>query len=219
MEQELFDIFKDHRDSDLNDDNEPVIPANALFDVLRTFSRNHDAVELITKEEEDQLTQLIETNPGLNVTPQLLLQFIAMRTTISPHHSPGDSPPYNANDLDERGRPDDRDEDHPGYSRSSSRDSTGTSVYRSSSRGPSVPSKTPAARESPFDAARRQRSAPLVKDAAPSSWTRRPPPSRRRSDAGQHNRALSDSEVCLISISVLPREPGCCLLEVVIAWH
>ncbi|OBZ66290.1 hypothetical protein A0H81_13780 [Grifola frondosa] len=184
LEQELNDIFQDHPQSHLNDSGEPVIPADALVDVLRTFSRNHDAVDLMTREEEDQLTQLIESNPGLAVTPQVLLQFIAMRTTFSPHDSPQDSPPPEDVDMYDRGRTEDR--EYEGHSRSSSRDSVGT-YYRSSSRGPPVPPKTP------FDSSRRQRSTPLANNSAPSSWTRRPPPSRRKSDAGQ-NRSSSDSE-------------------------
>lgn len=119
LEAELNDIFQDHPQSHLNDDEEPVIPGYALVDVLRTFSQNHDTVELMTREEEDQLTNVIESNPGLAVTPRVLLQFIAMRTTFSPRHSPEGSPPWNKDDLDERGRSDDRDSDE-GHSRSSS---------------------------------------------------------------------------------------------------
>ena len=200
LEQELYTIFEDHPRAHPGESGDPVIPADALVDVLRAFSRNHDSVELMTREEEDQLTQLIESNPGLAVTPQVLLQFIAMRT----NHSPDDSPPNEEIDFPERGRSEERDYDYDGpYSRSSSQDSNGTSVWRSSSRPNSRPPsrgpvpKTPTSRESPFDASRRQRSTPLA-NAAPSSWTRRPPPSRRRSDASQHGRALSDSEVRMV---------------------
>ena len=70
--------------------------------------------------------------------------------------------------------------------------------YRSSSRGPP---QTP--RDSVFDSGRRQRTTPLGNKNAPSSWSRRPPPSRRKSDAG-HNRALSDSEVRPICLSHHP---------------
>ena len=190
LEQELFDIFQDHPQCSFNDTNEPVIPGDALVDVLRTFSRNHNSVELMTRDEEEQLTSLISSNPGLQVTPQVLIQFIAMQTTMGSPHSPEGSPSPNASaesdDLDDRGRSEERDYD--GYnSRSSSRDSTAT-YYRSSSRGPTTP------RESVFDSGRRQRTTPLNTNTAPSSWTRRPPPSRRKSDAG-HSRALSDSEV------------------------
>ncbi|KAI0955779.1 hypothetical protein AcV7_006354 [Taiwanofungus camphoratus] len=205
LEQELYNIFQDHPESQLNESDEPVIPAGALVDVLRTFSHHHESVELMTREEEDQLTQLIESNPGLAVTPQVLLQFIAMRTTFSPRNSPEGSPPHDANDLEGRGRSYDRDGSDDGWSRSSSRDSNSTSIYRPSSRGPPVPPKTPTTRESPFDATRRQRSTPLGNTAAPSSWTRRPPPSRRKSDAG-HNRAASDSES--VSPSAYARTPG-----------
>jgi hypothetical protein len=135
------------------------------------------------------LSGLLESNPGLEVTPQVLLQFIAQRT----HGSPDGSP---LPDDDERGRQDDRDA-YPGSSRSSSRDSAHT-AYRGSgrppSRGPSVP-QTPTHANSPFDSSRRQRSTPLAR-AAPSSWARRPmPPTRRLSDASSSGPMASDSEV------------------------
>ncbi|GBE87960.1 predicted protein [Sparassis crispa] len=204
LEQELYDIFEKHPQSHTNDDGEPVIPGNSLVDVLRSFSQNHDAVELMSKDEEDMLTQLIEGNPDLAVTPQVLLQFIAMRTTTaSGQHSSGGSSPHSAEEYDDRGRSFDHD-DYGGHSRSSSRDSVGTSIYRPSSRGPPVPPKTPT-RDSPFDGSRRQRSTPLG-NAAPSSWTRRPPPSRRKSDAGSRSRALSDSES--VPPTAFGRTPG-----------
>ncbi|EED78026.1 predicted protein [Postia placenta Mad-698-R] len=190
MEDELYSIFEDHPQSHTNDNGEPVIPGDALVDVLRAFSSNHDSVELMTREEETQMINLIESNPGLAVTPQVLLQFIAMRTTLSPHQSPEGSPPPDNFDLDHRGRSEERDWDED-HSRSSSRDSTGTSVWRPSSRGPPVPPKTPTNHDSPFDTSRRQRSTPLS-NAAPSSWSRRPPPSRRKSTS--RSRASSDSE-------------------------
>ncbi|KAL7279236.1 hypothetical protein ACG7TL_007076 [Trametes sanguinea] len=195
LEQEIYEIFEDHPLSHLNESNEPVIPGDALVDVLRTFSRNHDAVNLMTPDEEEQLKGLIASNPGLQVTPQVLLQFIAMQTTLSPRHSPEGSPSPDANTFADRGRSEERDYDNM-HSRSSSRDSQGT-YYRGSSRGPP---QTP--RESGFDSSRRQRTTPL-NATAPSSWTRRPPPSRRKSDAG-HSRALSDSE----SVSSPPTSYG-----------
>ncbi len=133
---------------------------------------------------------MLASTPGLQVTPQVLLQFIAMQTTMEPRQSPDDSPPPDA-DQDERGRSEDRDEDGIN-SRSSSRDSTAT-YYRSSSRGPQTP------QDSVFDSGRRQRTTPLKNNAPPSTWSRRPPPRRRKSDAG-HSRASSDSEVRSMSL-------------------
>lgn len=159
----------------------------------------------MSKEEEDQLTSLIESNPGLAVTPTVLLQFIAMRTTMSPRHNSDDLPPSPTEQFDDdRGRSDFRDdEDYSrGHSRSSSQDSDGTSMYHSRppSRGPSVP-------PSPFDASRRQRAAPLSNGSnqPPSSWSRRPPPSRRRSDASSQGRPSSDSESSTSGWSRTPR--------------
>jgi hypothetical protein len=113
----------------------------------------------------------------------------------------------NADDWN-RGRADERDHRH-GHSRSSSNDSTEgyyhpTPGSRPPSRGVGGMPRTPGAKESPFDAQKRQRSTPLA-PVAPSSWTRRPAaPGRRKSDASNHGRPMSDSEVsaipCLCSI-------------------
>lgn len=203
IELELHDIFQNHPDSQANESGDPVIPANALVDVFRDFGENHNGVQLITDEEEQQLVSLVESNPGLEVTPQILLQFIAMRTTGSPTMQ-------NAEGSDERGRLSNRGErDHS--SRSSSH-SSGTS-HGSASRGPPktpISSRTP---DSPFDNSRRQRSTPL-RDP-PSSWTaKRPAPAhRRKSDAGAPGlpkRALSDSEVSLshFTLHAMSRWPG-----------
>jgi hypothetical protein len=63
--------------------------------------------------------------------------------------------------------------------------------------------RTPGAKDSPFDAQKRQRSTPLA-PIAPSSWTRRPvAPGRRKSDASNYGRSMSDSEVSFIP-SLLP---------------
>ena len=197
IEREIDELFRSHPQSTTNDDDDPVIPGHALVDILRTFSQNHDALELMTREEEEQLIQLVETNPGLAVTPQVLLAFIAQRTTASPGHS-AEGTPEADDDAIARRREEERTEyEYDNRSRSSSPGSVGTSVYRPPSRSPSsgpppVPPKTPM-RDSPFDVSRRQRTNPLAN--APSSWTRRPPPQRRRSDAGMQGRAVSDSEV------------------------
>jgi hypothetical protein len=142
----------------------------------------------------DMLKALLASNPGVEVTPQTLLQFIAARTKHSPRESPQSSP----NDSDQglpgdRGRTEERNGD--GTSRSSSNESSGSSYTRPTgsrrpSRGPPQTPKGP----SPFDASKRQRSVPLGNNA-PSSWTKPPAPHhRRRSDAGL-GRSSSDSEV------------------------
>ncbi|KAI0342594.1 hypothetical protein BDW22DRAFT_1357031 [Trametopsis cervina] len=210
IERELYDLFRAHPKSTLNQSDEPVIPGAALVDILRSFSTGHNSVELISKDEEEQLVHVLDTNPGIEVTPQMLLQFIAQRTEVSPDNSSDESPSSGGHEVVlARGRPGEKTE-YVSYSRSrsSSQDAIGASVYtgRPTSRPPSRPPsrgsssgppKTPFARESPFDTSARQRTTPLVN--APSSWARRPPPSRRKSDAGSHSRAVSDSESSLSS--------------------
>ncbi|KII89877.1 hypothetical protein PLICRDRAFT_138217 [Plicaturopsis crispa FD-325 SS-3] len=214
IQAQLEEIFEQHPLSHTNSAGEAVVPGDSLVDIFRAFSEVYDDVELMTDTELGMLKQLLQVNPGLEVTPAMLLQFIATRTTNSPQGSP---PAEDDAHLPDRGRDFDRDGTYNHHSRSSSNDSNGTSVYRPRSRqssvGPPVPPKTPTtangqASISPLDASRRQRSTPLG-NAAPSSWTtKRPmPPSRRKSDAGSHHgRALSDSESA--SPSSFGRTPG-----------
>lgn len=202
IDKEITDIFFNHKDVHIGEDGEPSVPGDATVDILRAFSSNHETLQLLTSEEEEQLVLFIQSNPGLQPTPKLILNFIQSKAT-SPRHSPKHSPPPTFSDLHDRGREEQRPQaPYPSHSRSSSVGSAGTSVYRPPSRppsrGPPVPPKTPSAPESPFD--RRQRTTPLQNTAAPSSWSRRPPPSRRKSDAGSHSRALSDSEVRSVSL-------------------
>lgn len=207
-------MFREHPAVTYNNEDEPVVSGDSLVDILRTFSRNHDA-ELLDPHEEEMLNHLVTSNPGLDVTPQILLQFIAMRTTNPPTTPARDSPDGSSSpdsdieyEEEERGRYMDYDGgygDERGHSRSSSRDSVQTSMYypgpgsrppsRPPSRGPPVPPKTPT-HDSPFDTSRRQRGPKNL----PSSYRRPVPPTRRKSDASQHGRASSDSEVCPFSI-------------------
>ena len=144
---------------------------------------------LLSEDELTLLKSLFADNPGLEVTPQILLQFIAEKTRASPPRSPNSDDDMQL--LPMRGRGEERD-DYGHYHRSSSNESNGAPYYRSSgsrasSRGPQTPNNP----KSPFDAERRQRSTPLANNA-PSSWSKRPAPAhRRKSDAGSR----SDSQV------------------------
>jgi len=189
IEEELNHIFHNHPQSNINDAGEPVIPADALVDVFRAFSEVYDGVELMTSDEMDMLKGLLVANPGLEVTPQILLQFIAEKTK----HSPRESPQVSSNEDETeplfRGRVPNHDgsqEDRA--SRSSSDESA--DYARTPSRPPSRALSSSTKPSSPFDASRRQRSTPLGNNA-PSSWTKPKPAHRRKSDAGSR----SDSEV------------------------
>ena len=135
-------------------------------------------------EEVAMFEALLKHNPGLEVTPQIILNFIEEKTKIQPSRSPENSD----DDAVEH-------EEYRGHSRSSSHESNGATFYPdSTSRPPSRGSHTPAPTKSPLDSQRRQRSTPL---AAPSSWsTKRPVPLRRKSDAGSR----SDSDVCFLAL-------------------
>ncbi|KAJ7716337.1 hypothetical protein B0H16DRAFT_458325 [Mycena metata] len=210
LDLELHNLFLEHPAATIGEDGNPVIPASALVDVFRAFADQY-SMELLTADEVRMLEQLIESNPGMEVTPQLALGFIAEKTK----HSPPQSPPMDrtgsgsgsSGSDEERGRGDERDGDH---SRSSSNDSVGT--HRNHSRPPSRGPQTPRSAASPFDTSRRQRSTPLgAVVAAPSSWAKRPPHHRRKSDAGSR----SDSEVCFPFFQILRAR----VLPLSSRWH
>jgi hypothetical protein len=138
----------------------------------------------LSPEEVTMLQALLDSNPGLEVTPPMLLQFIAQKTKASPPRSPTEG--KSSEDESRGGR---------GHSKSSSNESNGSAYYQGSqSRPPSRGPMTPSAVKSPLDSERRQRSTPLH-TAPPSTWGKRPlPAGRRKSDAGSR----SDSEVCFI---------------------
>lgn len=183
IETELYSIFQKRSDSHVNDSGDPVIPASALVEVLDAFTDVYDGVPVLSPEEVTMLQALLDSNPGLEVTPPMLLQFIAQKTKVSPPRSPTDG--RSSEEERSGGR---------GHSKSLSNESNG-SAYRqgSHSRPPSRGPMTPSVK-SPLDSERRQRSTPLH-TAPPSTWGKRPlPAGRRKSDAGSR----SDSEVCFI---------------------
>ncbi|KAF9223815.1 hypothetical protein BS17DRAFT_753885 [Gyrodon lividus] len=229
IEQELIQVFSLHPLSRLNQADEPTIPADALPDVIREFSELYSDVDLFTDSEMEMLRALLASNPGIEVTPQVLLQFIAERTKHSPRESPGKNQqsqqqlPHHSNQSpDDSPQEEDEEEDvtfpndrgrtfarETSSSRSSSRSSAGTS--RVPSRPPSVPPKTPvnAPPSSAFDASRRQRSTPL-NGTAPSSWAKRPAPASRRKsvDGGSSSRPSSDTESSATSPTSWGRPPA-----------
>lgn len=85
IKEHLNDIFEDHPDSQTNDSGEPVIPADALVDIFRSFL---DGIKLMTTEEMDPLKIQLATNSGLEFTPQTFVTFIAEKTKHSPDGSP-----------------------------------------------------------------------------------------------------------------------------------
>ncbi|KAF7374326.1 hypothetical protein MSAN_00316100 [Mycena sanguinolenta] len=193
IELELHNIFIEHPDATIAEDGNPVIPADALVDVFQSFSDLHGGMELLAPDEITMLKELIASNPGIQVTPQVAIAFVAEKTKHSPPQSDEEQP---------RGREEERGE-YQSNSRSSSSDSVGT--HRNYSRPPSRgPPQTPRSAASPFDTSRRQRSTPLGGAAAPSSWAKRPPHHRRKSDAG----SKSDTEQFSASPSAFGRGPA-----------
>ena len=159
------------------------MPADALVDIFSSLSDSLSDEPLMSGEEVAMFEALLKNNPGLEVTPQIILNFIEEKTKIHPLRSPENS--------------DDDTAAHKGHSRSSSIESNDAFLLDSNISPPSRGPQTPAPIKSPLDSQRRQRSTPL---AAPSSWsTKRPIPSRRKSDAGSR----SDSDVCSLLYHML----------------
>lgn len=160
------------------------------------------------------LRALLASNPGIEVTPQVLLQFIAERTRNSPRESPGKSqspgqsslPRYTGESSDDslQEGSDEGEGDDVTFPNARGRQpfERGKTTSRSSSAGTpsrpsSVPPKTPLQSGVPsaFDSSKRQRTTPLS-STAPSSWTKRPAPAgRRKSIDGSSSRGSSDNEV------------------------
>ncbi|KAG2755125.1 hypothetical protein P692DRAFT_20827571 [Suillus brevipes Sb2] len=84
IERELYGIFNKHPDSRKIQSGELAVPTDAILDVLNAFSDsyNHDGVDLL----------VLASSPGIEVTPQILLQFVAERTRYSPQDCPNNSP-------------------------------------------------------------------------------------------------------------------------------
>lgn len=191
IERELYTLFNDHPSSNVNESGEPVIPADALVDILNALA-DISPIPLLSNEETNMLKTLLVDNPGLEVTPSILLQFIAEKTRHSPSPDPDqeDDQEQLQQVSDEdfwRGRDQDRQSNGDSPQRSPSKESNG--VSNSGSRPPSPGALS----RSPFDMERRRRSTPL--NNTPTSWggAKRPAPaSRRRSFDGS-----VDSEVSI----------------------
>ncbi|KAF8519575.1 hypothetical protein JB92DRAFT_3112335 [Gautieria morchelliformis] len=188
LEEQINDIFTNHPEAHFNNAETPVIPAHSLPEVIAELSSRY-GVEVLDKVEEQKVAEFVQDNPGIEVTPELLLGFIALATAKNGEESSSENSSPDADEEDTtRGRNEERDHRRRVDSRSSSTDSNSTSVLRQAPR-------TPGARgpESPFEAKSRQRSTPL--SGPPSSWTKRPAPANRRiSDAGSRRGSMSDSE-------------------------
>ncbi|PFH45209.1 hypothetical protein AMATHDRAFT_200766 [Amanita thiersii Skay4041] len=216
IEHDLNHIFTQHPNSQVNDAGEPIIPADALVDVFQSFSDIYNGFQLLSTEEMDMLKQLLASNPGLQVTPQILLDFIAAKTKNAPQQDNTSHRSHNGNGGSPQQWIDDSIVDNQEVARMLDQDSafmsdesngsfsllnaSGGPYSRPPSRGPATPGS--GSKSSVFDNERRQRSQPLA-TAAPSSWNnKRPAPAgRRKSDAGSR----SDSESFITSPSTVFR--------------
>ncbi|PPQ78593.1 hypothetical protein CVT24_002739 [Panaeolus cyanescens] len=168
-------IFEQHPNAHLNEQNEPVVPADDLFDVFDTISERLGGGTILSDSEREQFIDLCTQNRGLEVTPEIVWKLIEARSTTSPPRSPRSD--------EDRGH--DFEDFDGSHSRAQSNESYGGRISRPPSRGPTTPNV-----KSPLDSERRQRSTPLNSVVPPSSWSRPTPHHRRKSDAGSR----SDSE-------------------------
>jgi hypothetical protein len=209
----LTELFASHPDAQTTPTGEYEVPITAIVPIIRALSEQRGVV-LLQPTEEVEFETLAAGNPGLNVTPTMVMGFISQ---IADHPAAAQSSPPPAADVQiavesatpvtpptrtlstespPRGRSPERNSPVERGSRASSKDSVQTSVYRPDlTRGLSTPS-TPANsgfiinNGSPFDA--RTRAAPL-EQVPPSSFKPAAPFRRRKSDAS--SRGMSDSEV------------------------
>lgn len=56
-----------------------MIPADTLPDVLSASSDSYNGVDLLNDCEMDGLKKILASSPGIQVTPQILLQLVAER--------------------------------------------------------------------------------------------------------------------------------------------
>ncbi|GJJ08355.1 hypothetical protein Clacol_002569 [Clathrus columnatus] len=201
IEETISEIFTNHPEAHFNNSDIPVIPAHSLPDVILELSARYE-VEVLSKDEQRQMELFVQDNPSIEVTPELLLSFVAQ---VTAKHSKSRTSPTNSSpehsDRSDRGRDENRQETNRSggmHSRSSSRDSKGNPYWKweqNSSFGPP---------DSPFEAKSRQRSTPLA--GPPSSWNRRPAPAtRRKSDAGNQSGSMSDTEYSFVHQRETPR--------------
>lgn len=206
----MLDIIERHPNFYLNGDDVPVIPAEHVVDVFREFSDIYDGTELLSPKEIDDLKKFLDDHPGLEATPGMLLGLIAARTPASGHSNEQlDEDALDEHEVDDdltwhnsrRGRDSNRSSPQRG-ARDSSNESAGGTQWTSGRRGSVDIEGTPSSsKSSVFDTTKRQRSTPLSEqNTAPSSWAKRPAPSRKRRGSGASDRAMSDSEVCIVTV-------------------
>ncbi|KAJ7025710.1 hypothetical protein C8F04DRAFT_1238949 [Mycena alexandri] len=75
--------FIEHLDATIGEDGNPVIPADVLVDVFRFFAEQYGGMELWAADEVAMLEQLIASNPGMQVTPQVALAVRPSATTTA----------------------------------------------------------------------------------------------------------------------------------------
>ena len=141
IDDQLHRLFLNHSKSNTNESGEPAIPANALIDILSSFS-DVSTTQLLS-EDELALKPFQVDNSGPEVTPQTLPQFIAEQIRASPLYSPDSSD--NMQLLPMRGRSEEKD-GCSCYCWSWSGESTRTSCYSpsettASSHGPQTPNE------------------------------------------------------------------------------
>jgi hypothetical protein len=188
LQTALGQLFAEHPDADATDPNNPSVPAPAIIPILAQFSAAHGGIPLLDPEEQQQLGAITAANPHLRITPDFLMQYVATMTSgmVDFPTSPGDE-----TEMGDRGRSESADDTvvrgKASGSRSSSRDSARTSVFRpENGEAPQTPDN---AESDPFQS--RQRSTPL---GPPTSWKPQANFRRRRSSAGSTGYG-SDQEV------------------------
>ncbi|KAJ1307389.1 hypothetical protein OPQ81_001494 [Rhizoctonia solani] len=196
LADQLTSVFESNPSAVKNADGVPVIPGSELPAVVAELSSQYGVV-LMSSEGVQALKEFLVDNPGIEVTPQHLLNLVDAQNASNsadpptpPTPPPKDDPRSDSSGASSpdadllKGRGEISTPHRPPPRTSSSMS------LRSNATGRTAP-------PSPFDSQMRQRSIPLS-NQAPSAWARKPLPAsrRRKSDAGSTsgNRSSSDNE-------------------------
>lgn len=194
LTEQLDEIFRSQPTVKKTADGTLILPIGSMREVLRILFDQAGLAQL-SDEDEASLDKIASADPGLELTPAALLEFVATLTANvsqerkASHFPRKSSPTNNAYILGARGRGYDR--DGSGDSRSSSSDSLDRRHHDDPEETRHYGRPSP----SPFDV--RTRTGRRSGIEPPSSWSaRRPVPAsrRRKSDAGS-NYGESDNEV------------------------
>ncbi|KDQ13555.1 hypothetical protein BOTBODRAFT_175549 [Botryobasidium botryosum FD-172 SS1] len=80
LQTQLTQLFAHHPDARTNAAGQPVVPARALIAILSAFATQNGSVPLLGADEALELRAITEGNPDVEITPDLLVEFVVHKT-------------------------------------------------------------------------------------------------------------------------------------------